>query len=96
MKLRYKRPDEDVSRLIEARVIDRRRTPADMSDDYRFCAAVASFGMILRGSPFCPGWTLEAVREIAGGALGADPNGYRAEFLGLVEEASELGAEPRP
>ena len=57
------------------------------SDDFRFASAVAAFGMVLRSSPYKGSATLAAVEEYAAGALGKDPNGYRAEFLDLVRRA---------
>ena len=60
------------------------------SADFRFAAAVAAFGMVLRNSPHRGQATLPAVEEYAAGALGRDPNGYRAEFLDLVRKARNL------
>jgi len=55
--------------------------------DFRFAAAVAAFGMILRESEHKGTATLPFVAEIAGGAMGRDAGGYRAEFLDLVRKA---------
>lgn len=55
--------------------------------DFRFAAAVAAFGMILRESDHKGTATLPLVAEIAGSAMGRDPGGYRAEFLDLVRKA---------
>ena len=84
VKLRYKEPDGDTSKLIEFPVTDDGLTLADMSDDFVFAASVASFGMILRDSRYMGDSTLAAVAEMAGAALGDDEYGYRAEFLELV------------
>lgn len=93
VKLRYKLPDEDVSHLLEVPVLGTGAALADTSDDFRFAASVASFGMLLRNSPYKGTWTLDAVLELASGSLGADPTGYRAEFIGLVERAAELARD---
>ena len=90
IKLRYKQPDGDTSRLIEAVAHDEGRTLAEMHEDFQFASAVASFGMILRGSPYANGWTLAAVRELASGAIGTDAEGYRTEFIELVDKAISL------
>ena len=90
LKLRYKQPDGEVSRLMEYGVRDDGASLADSSEDFRFASAVASFGMLLRHSPHVGGWTLEAAAELAAMSLGEDPNGYRSEFLDLVERAAEL------
>ncbi len=90
VKLRYKEPDGDVSKLIERVVVDSGASFDETSRDFRFAAAVASFGMMLRSSPTIEGWTFDAVLELAAEAVGEDENGYRAEFLGLVEKAKAL------
>jgi Ca-activated chloride channel family protein len=88
VKLRYKEPDSELSRLIEQPVLDSLDQP---SIDLRFTAAVAGFGMTLRDSPYCgPDWSLADVLELARGATGEDSQGYRAEFIRLVEAANSL------
>ena len=52
LKIRYKEPTGDVSRLMEIPVLDRHLTFNTADDDFRFAAAVASLGMILRVSPY--------------------------------------------
>ncbi len=89
VKLRYKQPEGDTSVLREVPLANRGGTFAAASKDLRFAAAVASFGMILRGSEHKGEATLSTVAEIAGGALGTDAGGYRAEFLDLVRKAQE-------
>jgi Ca-activated chloride channel family protein len=49
--------------------------------------------MILRQSQYRGNATLDAVAEIASGALGKDEGGYRAEFVDLVRKAQSLGAK---
>ena len=92
VKLRYKFPEADSSALIEQVVRDEGLGFADTSVDFRFAASVASFGMLLRDSPYKGGWTYDAVLELAAEAVGEDMNGYRAEFLELVEKAGALQA----
>jgi Ca-activated chloride channel family protein len=60
------------------------------STNLRFAAAVAEFGMLLRGSAHRGEATLAHVTDTAAGALGTDPGGLRAEFLDLVREAGAL------
>mgnify|MGYP003342515013 CR=1 FL=1 len=62
---------------------------AAASKDLRFAAAVASFGMLLRGSEYKGDATFSSIAEIAAGALGTDAGGYRAEFLDLVRKARD-------
>jgi Ca-activated chloride channel homolog len=85
VKLRYKLPEEDQSRL-SMEVIGNRVTPFDKtSDDFRFSAAVATYGMLLRDSEFKGSARYEQVIEWARNAKGPDKEGYRAELIRLVE-----------
>jgi Ca-activated chloride channel family protein len=90
VKLRYKKPDGDKSELIERSVLDDGKQFANASADFKFAAAVAEFGMLLRDSEFKGNGTLGAVLEWAQEGKGADRNGYRAGFLELVRKAEAL------
>jgi len=59
----------------------------ETTDRFRFSAAVAAWGMILRGSKYRGNATGEDVVSPASGARGSDPDGYRAEFIRLVQAA---------
>jgi len=87
VKLRFKQPEGDTSRLVEVPLADAGGGFDTASADLRFAAAVAAFGMILRGSEHAGDATLPLVARIAGAALGEDAGGYRAEFLDLVRRA---------
>ena len=63
---------------------------AQTSDNYRFSAAVAGFGMLLRDSEFKGSATYPGLKELAQGAMGEDETGYRLEFIHLVETADLL------
>ena len=85
LKLRYKRPGEDRSNLIETPVTpDRADIPAS---ETQFAAAVAGFGELLRGSTEIAGWDYDDALALASASRGDDPFGYRAEFLNLVRLA---------
>jgi len=88
VKLRYKDPDGTASKLIERPLLDAAVALEKTSDDFRFAAAVAAFGMVLRDSEFKGKADLGQVIELAKGARGKDAFGYRAEFINLVEIAS--------
>jgi len=90
LRLRYKEPDEDESKLLERTLSDLGRRFGQASEDFRFAAAVAAFGMVLRDSIHKGDATLPAVEEYAAGALDRDPNGHRAEFLDLVRRARAI------
>jgi Ca-activated chloride channel family protein len=95
VKLRWKRPDGDTSRLEQVPLADRGGAFEQASDDLRFAAAVAAFGMILRNSEHRGEATLPMVARIAGGSLGTDAGGWRAEFLDLVRKAESLRGDGR-
>jgi Ca-activated chloride channel family protein len=90
LKLRYKQPDGDKSRLLEFPVTDNGKRFNNASTDFKFAAAVAEFGMLLRDSEFKGSSSYGAVLELAGEAKGADAEGYRSEFLNLVRKARGL------
>lgn len=87
VKLRYKKPDEDTSNLIENTVRDEGKSFKEASENLRFAASVAEFGLVLRNSEFKGNATLENAIATAGGALGEDKEGYREEFVKLIEQA---------
>jgi Ca-activated chloride channel family protein len=90
LKLRYKEPEGDTSKLVEFPLTDRGTDWAKSSRDFRFAAAVAGYGMLLRDSPYKGEATWSAVREWAQEGKGADASGYRTEFLALLEKAKAL------
>ncbi len=90
VKLRYKEPAGETSKLIERAFVDQGAQFASAAPDLKFAAAVAEFGMILRGSEFKGNGTLEAVAEWAEEGKGADANGYRSSFIQLVHKARAI------
>ena len=93
VKLRYKEPDGDTSELIEVPVADTGRTYQRASEDFKFAASVAAFGMILRDSPHKGSASFGSVLELAEEGVAGDRSGYRQEFLKLVEQASHLAPQ---
>jgi Ca-activated chloride channel family protein len=90
VKLRWKAPDADASVLSEHPLVDGGLGLAEADPELRFAAAVAAFGMILRGSEHRGLANHDLVLELATEALGADPHGWRREFLDLVAKARSL------
>jgi len=90
LKLRYKAPDGDKSALLEYPLTDPGTTWEKSSPDFRFAAAVAGYGMLLRDSGHRGQATWESVAEWAHEGLGSDKSGYREEFLNLVKRAKAL------
>ncbi|OJY93626.1 MAG: hypothetical protein BGP13_04155 [Sphingobacteriales bacterium 40-81] len=90
VKFRYKNPDADVSKLIEHAVSDEHIALRNTSDNFRFAAAVAQFGMLLRDSEFKQNASFNNTLSLASSALGSDEEGYRKEFVQLVQKAGGL------
>ena len=94
VKLRYKEPNGNKSKLIETPVVAEAITGKNgPSEDYRFASAVAECALVLEDSKFKGAASLKAVIKRAKGAKGADENGYRAEFIRLMETADLLNAK---
>ena len=62
--------------------------------NFRWSAAVASFGLLLRDSQYKGNASFESVLELAQGSIGEDPDGYRQEFIGLVKRARNISDIP--
>jgi Ca-activated chloride channel family protein len=90
VKLRYKAPDGDTSKLLEFPLTDKNAAFADASADFKFAAAVAGFGMVLRDSPHKGAATLSEVLHWAEQGTGSDAGGYRGEFISLVKQAETI------
>ncbi|HEY9171041.1 MAG TPA: VWA domain-containing protein, partial [Verrucomicrobiae bacterium] len=90
VKVRYKEPAGQESRRLEFPLVDRGATWALASEDFKFAASVAAFGMILRESPHRGTATLAEVRRWVADGMAADVGGYRQEFLGLVDRAATV------
>jgi Ca-activated chloride channel family protein len=86
VKLRYQPPAGGASKLITQPVEDSHATFAAADAEFRFATAVAAFGMKLRGSPHAAKIKKSAIISWAGGALGNDPHGDRAEFIRLAKK----------
>jgi Ca-activated chloride channel family protein len=90
VKTRYKRPDGNQSILFDLQVQGRIVPLARTSDDFRFAAAVAEFGLLLRQSPYQGNATLKNALEMAQQARGKDEDGFRAAFVNLVKTTISL------
>jgi len=88
--VRYKAPNADVSKKLTFPVRDDNRPFRTASSDFRFAAAVASFGMLIRDSEFKAGANYKSAIELAEHARGRDSHGYRTEFLSLIRTAKDL------
>jgi Ca-activated chloride channel family protein len=96
IKIRYKEPREETSQLITLSVKDDGEGFEQMPADFRFAAATAEFGLLLRDSPYKGSASYAGVRELAQGALGSgNQAAHRAEFLKLVMLAETLAKGQR-
>ena len=90
VKVRYKEPAGDTSSKLEFPLRDAGMRFEDASQDFKFAAAVAGFGLALRDSPHKGSLTLADISAWGRAGLGSDAGGYRSEFLSLVEKARAL------
>lgn len=90
VKLRYKPLRASESVLFSTVVKENNLSLEETSDDFRFAASVAGFGMLLNNSEHADGLNWLQVLSLAKGAKGKDKEGYRAEFIRLVETAEIL------
>jgi Ca-activated chloride channel family protein len=97
LRIRFKAPDGEHSRLMEWPLLARevRSELARTGTDFRFAAAVAGFGQILRGGTHTSDFGYREVLTLARDARGRDPFGYRSEFLSLVSLAQALDRSSR-
>ena len=87
VKFRYKKPDKNRSILMTSILKNESKRFVQASENFRFSASVASFGMKLRGSQSAENISFKNVLKMAKGSKGSDDDGYRAEFIRLVEAA---------
>lgn len=90
IKLRYKEPDGETSKLLSVVVRSAPIAIEKASNNLRFAAAVASFGLSLRSSAYKGSASLEMSLAMAKKSLGVDKEGYRREFMQLVEKAQGI------
>jgi Ca-activated chloride channel family protein len=90
LKMRYKLPDDSTSKLMTVPVKDEQKQLQFTSANFRFAAAVAEFGMLLRNSSFRQLSSYKEVISMAKNALDTDKEGYRKEFLQLVQSATTI------
>ncbi len=92
VRLRYKGPEGGESMEMKHPIYqtDAQENINKMSDNYRFAAAVAAFGQLLRHGAHIQAMDYEQVHQLAKNAMGNDDKGYRKEFLDLVDTADSL------
>lgn len=93
VKLRYKDPDAETSRLMSVAVRDR---SGELTPSLGFAAAIAEFGMLLRDSEFKGAASWTSAQALARRFQGDDPEGHRSEFVRLVDLAAALAGQKAP
>jgi Ca-activated chloride channel family protein len=88
IKFRYKKPDGDKSIEMVDVIADKSETLQSSSQDFKFSAAVAWFGLKLRDSKLISNSNKDAIRSLAKSGIAFDEDGYRSEFVRLVESAN--------
>lgn len=86
VKLRYKKPDENKSRLIEIPVSDNHIDIQNATSSFKLAAGVAQFGLLLRNSKYKENANFDSVIKLAKQGMGKDLYGYQAEFISLVKK----------
>jgi len=90
LKLRYKKPDQETSILMEKRLKDADMQVSTTSNNFNWAATVAGFAMLLRKSEFKGSTTYSTLLEKAKLHKGTDVDGYRTEMITLIEKAEAL------
>ena len=93
IKLRYKEPSGGASKLLSVGVVDAGGSYGNASENFKFAAAVAEFGLLLRDSRYKGQASYDGALQLARTSTGADLRGYRTEFVKLIETAK--GLSPR-
>jgi len=94
VKLRYKKPDEDTSKLLSQAVSMNQIQTGSVSNNFGWASSVAEFGMVLRGSKFKGNATYQSALNHAQAVKGADPYGFRQEMIDLITQAESLDVRP--
>lgn len=89
VKFRYKKPDEDMSKLLVHTLHDNAISLSETSNSFQWSASVAAFGMLLRDSEYIKNFSYDQVVQLAQQSKGEDKEGYRVEFINMVKS---LGA----
>jgi Ca-activated chloride channel homolog len=90
VKLRYKQPKQEVSKLLSAPLNGPVKPFETASENTRFATAVAEWGLLMRKSEFKDKASFDQVLDIARTAKGEDKEGYRSEFIRLVETSKQM------
>jgi Ca-activated chloride channel family protein len=93
IKLRYKEPNASLSKLLNIGLADAGNKLPSASENFKFASAVAEFGMLLRASKYKADANYTDVLQLARSAIGTDLQGYRTDFIKMVETARTLSPQ---
>ncbi len=93
VKFRYKHPDGENSKLIIHPIKDKHLALDNTSNNFRWSAAVAAFGMLLRESDYVNQYSYDEVVQLAKTARGDDEEGYRSEFIKMVKSMGLMASK---
>lgn len=97
LRLRYKGPEGGASQLMETPLKKEAIKPlANTDKEFRFAAAVAGYGQLLRGGKYTGTWNYADARLLAQDNVGTDRYGYRGEFLRLIDLTQALSTKSKP
>lgn len=94
IKFRYKKPTGNDKSILINHAVKSSQVVKRTSENFRWSAAVASFGLLLRNSEYKGTSSYESVLSLAKNSIGEDYEGYRQEFIGLVKRARDLSEIP--
>lgn len=90
VKLRYKEPKENDSKLLTIGLLDKSVSIENASDNLKFASSVAQFGLLMRDSRFKGNSSFANLKNLATSSLGNDLKGYRNDFIQLVNKANRM------
>jgi len=93
LKLRYKKPDQNNSQLMEYAIQGSVDQFEKASDDFRFAASVAAFGMLLSDSKYLGDMDYNQIQAMAKASRGVDEDGFKAEMIRLIKTAESLSKQ---
>jgi Ca-activated chloride channel family protein len=93
IKLRYKTPTAETSKLITHPLVDSNTSLSRTSANFRWSASVAAFGMLLRESEYIGSYSYDQVTQLAEGSRGEDKEGYRVEFINMVKSFGMMASK---
>ncbi len=90
VKLRYKEPNQNASKLLTQGLLDAEKSIENASDNLRFASSVAEFGLLLRNSRYKGNSSFDNIKSLAESSFGNDLKSHRSDFVSLLKKAKHL------